>query len=188
MSARGIPTQLARKIANDAANKLKASLPSKNIGESSWAKAIEKAEQSAIISNAKELSQYSMAFAANRGGMVPGYNAGGVVSRAGLLAKLGAKFKYEGKTFDGPQSLKTYKINAMDIQGGKKYFGHIPGLSDKARGALYDATLDYFNTSKITGPKIDGKECLIQHQCLQRSQQLHNLLSHQIRAGCQNQI
>jgi len=157
LSARGIPTQLARKIANDAANKLKASLPSKNIGESSWAKAIEKAEQSAIISNAKELSQYSMAFAANRGGMVPGYNAGGVVSRAGLLAKLGAKFKYEGKTFDGPQSLKTYKINAMDIQGGKKYFGHIPGLSDKARGALYDATLDYFNTSKITGPKIDGK-------------------------------
>jgi len=93
----------------------------------------------------------------NAGGEIPGYNGGGGVSRAGLLAKLGAKFKYEGKTFDGPQSLKTYKINAMDVQGGKKYFGHIPGLSDKARGALYNATLDYFNTSKITGHKIDGK-------------------------------
>ena len=93
----------------------------------------------------------------NIGGMIPGYNGGGGISRAGLLARLGAKFKYEGKTYDGPQSLQTYRINAMDINGGKKYFGHIEGLSDKGRGALYNATLEFFNTSMIKGHMVNGK-------------------------------
>ncbi len=93
----------------------------------------------------------------NRGGRVPGYNVGGGISRAGLLSRLGARFKYEGKSYEGSQALKTYRINAMDIDGGKKYFGHIPGLSDKGKGALYNATLDFFNTSMIKGEKINGK-------------------------------
>lgn len=83
LSSRGIPKDLARKIASDAASKLKRSLPSKNINEISWAKAIEKAEQSAIVQNARELSKYAMPFAANKGGMVPGYNRGGRIIRAG---------------------------------------------------------------------------------------------------------
>ena len=93
----------------------------------------------------------------NRGGRVPGYQNGGGVSRAGLLARLGARFNYQGKKYDGPDALQTYKINAMDINGGRKYFGDVPGLSDKGRGALYNATLEFFNSNIIKGDRIDGK-------------------------------
>ena len=93
----------------------------------------------------------------NSGGMIPGYNGGELVTRAGMLSKLGAKFKYEGKSYEGHDALQVYRIKAVDINGGRKYFGHIEGLSDKAKGALYNSTLEFFNTSMIKGDKIDGQ-------------------------------
>ena len=84
----------------------------------------------------------------NSGGMIPGYNGGGKLSRASLLAKLGAKFKFTGKHYSGPQALETYSINAMDMNGGRKYFGDLP-ISDKARGSLYNSTIDFFNSNVI---------------------------------------
>ena len=93
----------------------------------------------------------------NRGGRVPGYQNGGGVSRAGLLARLGARFNYQGKKYDGFDALQTYKINSMDINGGRKYFGDVQGLSDKGKGALYNATLEFFNSNMIKGDRIDGK-------------------------------
>jgi TP901 family phage tail tape measure protein len=77
LSSRGVPSNLARRIAQTAAERLRNSLPSRGINEQVWAKTIEKAEQSAIIQHSNELASYASPFAANRGGMVPGYRRGG---------------------------------------------------------------------------------------------------------------
>ena len=85
LSSRGVPSNLARRIAQTAAEKLRNGLPSRGINEQIWAKTIEKAEQSAIIQHSNELASYASPFAANRGGMVPGYRRGPRASRTSMF-------------------------------------------------------------------------------------------------------
>jgi len=102
LSARGVPPSIARKIAADAAIRLRSSVPSSNIDERSWAKAIERAEQFAIVKNAKDLSRAAAPFSG--GGMIPGYMLGGRVLRgrrnygipalsAAVIARLTSKWR-----------------------------------------------------------------------------------------------
>jgi TP901 family phage tail tape measure protein len=155
LASRGVPTGLARRIAQTAAEKLKNNLPSKGINEHVWSKSIERAEQSAIIQHSNELASYASPFAANSGGMIPGYARGGsfqassylyrralaegnlrpnVLPKSYLLKALGAKFS----TRPGG---KGYQITGLPTNPNLKMFANM-GLSPQGQKVLYNELVD----------------------------------------------
>ena len=155
----GVPYKVAYRTASrtlERINKAMQNLGNRPLSETKWGNIVDDA-MSREINSLYASYQKGSKFSLNRGGMVPGYIGGGGIQRATVLARLGAKFKFEGKSYDGQDALGVYRIKSLDVNGGRKFFGDIPGLSDKAKGALYASTVDFFNSNIIKGDLQGGK-------------------------------
>jgi TP901 family phage tail tape measure protein len=147
----GVPENLAKNILNFAAAKLNSKIRSKSVmtGEQ-FGDYIDQAQQEAV-------SYFSNTF--NSGGEVPGYAGGGnvissLLQHQTMMSGLPSIFKSQlfkrfGAMFSSGK--KGYTINALKLGQGKRFFGEIPGLSERGQNTIYGAFMDSAQRSIPTG-------------------------------------
>ena len=147
----GVDKVTASRIMNDAASILNNKI---------WSRETITANQFGDFLDSSQREAVARAFniKLNRGGQVPGYAGGGriagILEHQLMMSKLPSVFKSNffkrfGAMFSGGKN--GYKINALRLGQGKRFFGEIPGLSERGQNAIYGAFMDSAQRIRPTG-------------------------------------
>lgn len=86
---------------------------------------------------AARTSRFATGFAANSGGMIPGYAGGGSLTKSILMKKIGAGFGPTGEKAASSFQSAPWGVTSLTLGMGKKLFGS-SGLTPRAQNLMYN--------------------------------------------------
>ena len=86
---------------------------------------------------AARTSRFATGFAANSGGMIPGYAGGGPLTKSILMKKIGAGFGPTGEKAASSFQSAPWGVTSLTLGMGKKLFGS-SGLTPRAQNLMYN--------------------------------------------------